>query len=121
MSSITTPRAENSATRLEFWRETVSRTFVPLEIEPREGPDFHARLRVARVGEARVSVVATPPHTARIRRPAGSDASDHVKVSLQLTTARSPSGSISSTSMCGTGGGSARGRRSSNPCWTARC
>lgn len=85
MSSITTPRAENSATRLEFWRDIVSRTFVPLEIVPREGPDFHAELRIARVGEVRVSVVATPPHTARTRRPAGSDTSDHVKVSLQLT------------------------------------
>ncbi|MGH1554440.1 GMC oxidoreductase [Streptomyces sp. L7] len=42
-------------------------------------------MRIARVGEVRVSVVATPPHTARTWRPAGSDASDHVKVSLQLT------------------------------------
>ncbi|MDV9175666.1 helix-turn-helix domain-containing protein [Streptomyces sp. W16] len=85
MSSVSTPRAENSATRLEFWRDIVSRSFVPLEIVPREGPDFHAQLSIARVGPVRVSVVTTPPHTARTRRPAGSDASDHVKVSLQLT------------------------------------
>lgn len=84
MSSITTPRDENTATRLEFWRDIVSRSFVPLEIVPREGPDFHAQLRIARVGPVQVSVVTTPPHTARTRRPAGSDASDHVKVSLQL-------------------------------------
>ncbi|MGW0833645.1 AraC-like ligand-binding domain-containing protein [Streptomyces prunicolor] len=85
MSSITTPSAENSATRLEFWRDIVSRNFVPLEIVPREGPDFHARLSIARVGAVRVSVVTTPAHTARTRRSAGADASDHVKVSLQLT------------------------------------
>ncbi|WP_416963238.1 helix-turn-helix domain-containing protein [Streptomyces sp. Agncl-13] len=88
MSSITTPSAENSATRLEFWRDIVSRNFVPLEIVPREGPDFHAQLRIARVGPVQVSVVTTPAHTARTRRSAGSagaDASDHVKVSLQLT------------------------------------
>lgn len=58
----------------------VSRSFVPLEIVPREGPDFHAQLRIARVGPVQVSVVTTPPHTARTRRPVGSDASDHVKV-----------------------------------------
>jgi predicted esterase len=88
MSSITTPSAENSATRLEFWRDIVSRNFVPLEIVPREGPDlpdFHAQLSIARIGEVRVSVVTTPAHTARTRRSAGADASDHVKVSLQLT------------------------------------
>nr|WSY53554.1 helix-turn-helix domain-containing protein [Streptomyces sp. NBC_00886] len=85
MSSITTPSAENSATRLEFWRDIVSRNFVPLEIVPREGPDFHAQLRIARVGPVQVSVVTTPAHTARTRRPVGADASDHVKVSLQLT------------------------------------
>ncbi|MFI6277301.1 helix-turn-helix domain-containing protein [Streptomyces sp. NPDC050988] len=85
MASITTPSDGNTATRLEFWRDTVSRSFVPLEIVPREGPDFHAQLRIARVGPVQVSVVTTPPHTARSRRPAGSDASDHVKVSLQLT------------------------------------
>lgn len=85
MSSITTPSEENTATRLEFWRDLVSRSFVPLEIEPREGPDFHAQLRIARVGPVQVTVVTTPPHTARTRRLIGSDASDHVKVSLQLT------------------------------------
>ena len=87
MSSITTPSSESSATRLEFWRDIVSRNFVPLEIVPREGPEFHAQLRIARVGAVRVSVVTTPAHTARTRRSAGagSDASDHVKVSLQLS------------------------------------
>ncbi|MCX4903940.1 helix-turn-helix domain-containing protein [Streptomyces sp. NBC_00878] len=85
MSSITTPSDENSAARLEFWRDTVSRNFVPLEIVPRQGPYFHAQLRIARVGAVQVSVITTPPHTARTRRRPGSDASDHVKVSLQLT------------------------------------
>ncbi|WP_411153398.1 hypothetical protein [Streptomyces sp. A30] len=50
MSSITTPSDENTAARLEFWRDLVSRSFVPLEIVPREGPDLHAQLRIARVG-----------------------------------------------------------------------
>ncbi|WP_210587012.1 helix-turn-helix domain-containing protein [Streptomyces sp. GESEQ-35] len=85
MASITTPSDENTATRLEFWQDMVSRSFVPLEIVPREGPDFHAQLRLARVGPVQVSVVTTPPHTARTRRPIGSDVSDDVKVSLQLT------------------------------------
>ncbi|MGW1786724.1 AraC-like ligand-binding domain-containing protein [Streptomyces sp. NPDC002143] len=58
---------------------------MPLEIVPREGPDFHAQLCIARVGPVQVSVVTTPPHTARTRRPIGSDLSDHVKVSLPLT------------------------------------
>ncbi|WP_411152567.1 helix-turn-helix domain-containing protein [Streptomyces sp. A30] len=84
MPSITTPQDESAAGRLEFWRDTVSRSFVPLEILPREWPDFHAQLRTSRVGPVQVSVVTTQPHTARTRRPVGSDLAEQVKVTLQL-------------------------------------
>ncbi|WP_329322144.1 helix-turn-helix domain-containing protein [Streptomyces sp. NBC_01262] len=82
---MTTPREESAATKLEFWRDVVSRSFVPLEIVPRERADFHAELRTARVGAVQVAVVTTQPHLARTRRQTGSEASDCVKVSLQLT------------------------------------
>ena len=86
MPAIATPHDAPSAVRLDFWREVVSRSFVPLEVSLPGGPEgFHAQLRNARLGPVQVSVVeATPHRAARTRRVIGSDAPDFVKVSLQL-------------------------------------
>ncbi|EKX68333.1 helix-turn-helix domain-containing protein [Streptomyces ipomoeae] len=85
MPSITTPTDGTAGRRLDFWRDVVSRSFVPLEAVPRECPDFHAELRTARVGPVQVSVVTAEAHgVARTRRLIESGAPDVVKVSLML-------------------------------------
>ncbi|MFE7841914.1 helix-turn-helix domain-containing protein [Streptomyces sp. NPDC057474] len=85
MPSICTPSDGTAASRLEFWRDIVSQSFVPLEALPREVPEFHAELRTAQVGPVQVSVITAEPHgLARGRRHIGSDAPDFVKVTLLL-------------------------------------
>ncbi|MER5436227.1 helix-turn-helix domain-containing protein [Streptomyces sp. NPDC002588] len=86
MPRMTTPSDGTAAERLECWRDTISRSLVPLEVLPRECPDFHASLHAAQVGPVQMSVIAAEPHTiARTRRHIGSDAPDFFQLTLQLT------------------------------------
>ncbi|MFE7762276.1 helix-turn-helix domain-containing protein [Streptomyces sp. NPDC057438] len=83
MPSIVTSAEDTSERRLEFWRDVVSQSFVPLEALPRETPDFRAELRTARIGPVQVSVITAQPHAiARTRRHIGSAPPDYVKVNL---------------------------------------
>lgn len=85
MPSMTTPRNDTSAGRFEFWRETVRRSFVPLEALPGEARDFHASLHTAHFGAVQVSVVTAQPHgVIHTPRHIAADQPDFVKVSLQL-------------------------------------
>ncbi|WP_060886957.1 helix-turn-helix domain-containing protein [Streptomyces caniscabiei] len=85
MSSIITPPDGTADRRLDFWRDVVSQSFVPLDATPRECPDFHAELRSAQLGPVQVSVVTAEAHrVARTRRLIGSGGPDVVKVSLLL-------------------------------------
>lgn len=85
MPPITTPPDGTADRRLDFWRDVVSRSFVPLEALPGDCSDFRAELRTARIGAVQVSVVTAEAHrVARTRRLIGSDAPDVVKVSLLL-------------------------------------
>ncbi|MFE7841918.1 helix-turn-helix domain-containing protein [Streptomyces sp. NPDC057474] len=86
MSWITTPRDSTPDGRLEFWRDVVNRSFVPLEAIRRETLDFHAELCTARIGPLQVSAVTTEPHSVtRTERHIGTGAPDLVKASLLLT------------------------------------
>ncbi|WP_326758992.1 helix-turn-helix domain-containing protein [Streptomyces phaeochromogenes] len=85
MPLVTTPRDDTSAGRFEFWRETVRRSFVPLEALPGAGLEFHASLHTSHVGALQVSVVTAQPHgVAHTPRHIAAGQPDFVKVSLQL-------------------------------------
>jgi AraC-like DNA-binding protein len=86
MPRITTPSDGTATERLECWRDAVSQNLVPLEVLPREGPDFRASLHAAQVGQVQMSVITAGPHSvARTRRHIGSDAPDLFQLTLQLT------------------------------------
>lgn len=81
MPPITTPPDGTADRRLDFWRDVVSRSFVPLEALPGDCSDFRAELRTARIGAVQVSVVTAEAHrVARTRRLIGSDAPDVVNL-----------------------------------------
>ncbi|MEU6375442.1 helix-turn-helix domain-containing protein [Streptomyces sp. NPDC046909] len=85
MPSVTTSRDDTSDARFEFWRETVRRSFVPLEAVPGQASDFHASLHTSQLGAVQVSVVAAQPHgVTHTPRHIAADQPDFVKVSLQL-------------------------------------
>jgi AraC family transcriptional activator of tynA and feaB len=51
--------------RAEFWRETVCRNFVDVELTTKLAPDFSAELTSRKMGDLRISAVNASPHAVR--------------------------------------------------------
>ncbi len=70
--------------RAEFWRDTVSRTFFPLDVELYEAEPSAATLTSRQLGPLRVSAVTAGPQQAvRDRRMVARDGEHHLTLAIQ--------------------------------------
>lgn len=70
--------------RSEFWRDAVSRTFVPLEVDLHEEAPAIATITSHRLGPLQVAVVTAGPQTVvRSRRAIARGGADHLTLTMQ--------------------------------------
>ncbi|MEU9041645.1 MULTISPECIES: helix-turn-helix domain-containing protein [unclassified Kitasatospora] len=84
MSVVLDTTGVPSADRAEYWREAVSRTFIPLDVELLDGAPASATITSHRLGDLQVSLVEAGPQ--RVERSAGLIArggEDHLTLALQ--------------------------------------
>ncbi|WP_280242273.1 helix-turn-helix domain-containing protein [Nocardia abscessus] len=74
------------ADRLEYWRQTVTRAFVPLSATAADATGFTGRLQVSTLGTMTVSRVSAAPHTVRRSKSLIADSERGLyKLGLQLS------------------------------------